>query len=205
MPITRLIVEWCSLTADRLRASAQVLALHCDVADEHSVRGSLSSCVAELGLPHLIVNSSSGNIIAPTERLSTRAWQTVVNSSLTGTANVILDVGKRLIAAKQGDGADGCLAVSPSLSPSASLLSICHPSCHLVESPCHSSPTNPHRQITFPPAMTPSHPSYHPATFPPVLSPCHPPVRTFPSHPISLPSQHVALPLSHHLFPDIML
>ena len=79
----------------------QVLALQCDVRDHTCVRSCVSECITEMGLPQIIINASSGNIIAPTERLSPNAWATVVDSTLTGTANVITDIGKRLISAHQ--------------------------------------------------------------------------------------------------------
>lgn len=53
------------------------------------------------GLPDIIVNNAAGNFIAPTERLSPKAFTTVINIVLNGTAYVTLDVGKRLIKAKK--------------------------------------------------------------------------------------------------------
>ncbi|KAI0237025.1 2,4-dienoyl-CoA reductase, mitochondrial [Lamellibrachia satsuma] len=91
-------------TADEISSvtNKNVLALQCDVRDVTCVRSCVSSCITEMGLPQIIINASSGNIIAPTERLSPNAWATVVDSTLTGTANVITDVGKRLISAHHG-------------------------------------------------------------------------------------------------------
>ena len=80
-----------------------MLPLQCDVRDVGIVRSCVSSCITEMGMPHIIINASSGNVIAPTERLSPNTWATVVDSTLTGTANVITDVGKRLISAHQGN------------------------------------------------------------------------------------------------------
>ncbi|KAK2192815.1 hypothetical protein NP493_22g04012 [Ridgeia piscesae] len=90
-------------TADEISSTTNnnVLALQCDVRDHTCVRSCVSECITEMGLPQIIINASSGNIIAPTERLSPNAWATVVDSTLTGTANVITDVGKRLISAHQ--------------------------------------------------------------------------------------------------------
>ena len=50
----------------------------------------------------MVVNNAAGNFIAPTERLSANAWRTIVDIVLNGTAQVTLEFGKRLIAAKQG-------------------------------------------------------------------------------------------------------
>ena len=44
----------------------------------------------------------TGNFISPTERLSPNAFKTVIDIVLNGTAYLTLDVGKRLIEAKQG-------------------------------------------------------------------------------------------------------
>ena len=56
-----------------------------------------------LGLPNIVINNAAGNFISPTERLSSNAFRTVVDIVLNGTANVTLDVSKRLIEAKQGE------------------------------------------------------------------------------------------------------
>ena len=80
----------------------QVLALCADVRQPLAVRDAVSNCVQEFGLPHIIINNSAGNFISPTERLSPNAWKTIVDIVLNGTANVTLDIGKRLISAKQG-------------------------------------------------------------------------------------------------------
>ncbi len=80
----------------------QVLALGCDVRNPNAVRDAVSSCFEKFGLPHVIINNAAGNFISPTERLSSNAWQTIIDIVLNGTANVTLEVGKRLIDAKQG-------------------------------------------------------------------------------------------------------
>jgi 2,4-dienoyl-CoA reductase len=80
----------------------QVKAIAGDVREPGSVREVVSECIEEMGLPHLVVNNAAGNFISPTERLSNNAWKTIVDIVLNGTANVTLDIGKRLIAANQG-------------------------------------------------------------------------------------------------------
>jgi len=62
----------------------------------------LSECLEKLGLPNIVINNAAGNFVSPTERLSTNAWKRVIDIVLNGTANVTLDIGKRLIAAGQG-------------------------------------------------------------------------------------------------------
>ena len=66
------------------------------------MKTAVSECIQHLGLPNIIVNNAAGNFACPTERLSNNAWKTIVDIVLNGTANVTLDIGKRLIAAKQG-------------------------------------------------------------------------------------------------------
>ena len=73
-----------------------------DVRDPAAVKTAVDTCVQEFGLPNIVINNAAGNFIAPSERLSPNAWKTVVDIVLNGTANVSLDIGKRLIAAKQG-------------------------------------------------------------------------------------------------------
>ena len=53
-------------------------------------------------LPSVVVNNAAGNFISPTERLSANAFKTIVDIVLLGTANVTLEIGKRLIEAEQG-------------------------------------------------------------------------------------------------------
>ena len=79
-----------------------VVPIQVDVRDPESVGRALDTVVSQLGLPHVVVNNAAGNFVAPTERLSSNACKTIVDIVLNGTLNVTLDVGKRLIKAKQG-------------------------------------------------------------------------------------------------------
>lgn len=75
-----------------------------DVRSPEDVSKAVDSCISKYGgLPHMIVNNAAGNFISPTERLSPNAWRTIVDIVLNGTANVTLEIGKRLIGAKQGN------------------------------------------------------------------------------------------------------
>ncbi|ELU08250.1 hypothetical protein CAPTEDRAFT_168082 [Capitella teleta] len=91
-------------TADDIqgRTGNRVKAIATDVREPGSVREVVSECIEEMGLPHLVVNNAAGNFISPTERISPNAWKTIIDIVLNGTANVTLDIGKRLIAANQG-------------------------------------------------------------------------------------------------------
>lgn len=73
-----------------------------DVRDPVSVENAVSLCVKEYGLPDIVINNAAGNFISPTERLSTNAWKTITDIVLNGTANVTLNIGKRLIKAEKG-------------------------------------------------------------------------------------------------------
>jgi len=79
-----------------------VLACSADIRDPEAVKMAIDKVEKELGLPSVIVNNAAGNFISPTERLSPNAFKTIIDIVLNGTANVTLDIGKRLIAAQQG-------------------------------------------------------------------------------------------------------
>eukprot|EP00112_Aurelia_sp_Birch-Aquarium-sp1_P022567 Seg640.3 transcript_id=Seg640.3/GoldUCD/mRNA.D3Y31 product="2 4-dienoyl-CoA reductase mitochondrial" protein_id=Seg640.3/GoldUCD/D3Y31 len=91
-------------TADEISSETgnQVFAVQGDVRDPTAVASALDAVEAELGLPHIVINNAAGNFISPFERLSPSAFKTVIDIVLLGTANVTLDIGKRLIKAKQG-------------------------------------------------------------------------------------------------------
>lgn len=73
-----------------------------DVRDPEAVKSALDAVEAELGLPNIVINNAAGNFISPFNRLSPNAFKTIIDIVLIGTANVTMDVGKRLIKAKQG-------------------------------------------------------------------------------------------------------
>ena len=80
-----------------------MIATAADVRQADSVEAAVTECTRILGLPTLIINNAAGNFISPTEKLSPNAWRTIVDIVLNGTANVTLDIGKRLIDAGTGD------------------------------------------------------------------------------------------------------
>jgi 2,4-dienoyl-CoA reductase len=53
-------------------------------------------------LPSVVINNAAGNFISPTERLSANAFKTIIDIVMLGSANVTLEIGKRLIEADQG-------------------------------------------------------------------------------------------------------
>lgn len=91
-------------TAQELESQTgnRVFACSADVRDPAAVKDAVDKVEKELGLPTIIVNNAAGNFVSPTERLSPNAFKTVIDIVLTGTANVTLDIGKRLIEAQKG-------------------------------------------------------------------------------------------------------
>ena len=83
-----------------------MIPLQADVRDPTAVRSAIDSCVSDVGLPTIVINNAAGNFISPAQRLSPNAFKVIVDIDLLGTANVILDVGKRLIKSEKGYDSD---------------------------------------------------------------------------------------------------
>ena len=82
---------------------ANIIPLACDIRDASAVKETVNRMQDLTGqLPSVVVNNAAGNFISPTERLSSNAFKTIVDIVLLGTANVTLEIGKRLIEAEQG-------------------------------------------------------------------------------------------------------
>jgi NAD(P)-dependent dehydrogenase (short-subunit alcohol dehydrogenase family) len=90
-------------TADELMAETggQVLALQCDVRKYNEVEAMLDATVKKFGGVDSLLNNAAGNFISPTERLSNRAFDTIVDIVLRGSYNCTLALGKYWIANKQ--------------------------------------------------------------------------------------------------------
>jgi NAD(P)-dependent dehydrogenase (short-subunit alcohol dehydrogenase family) len=78
-----------------------VLPVQCDVADYSSVEKMLKETIDKFGKIDVLVNNAAGNFISPTERLSNRAFDTIINIALKGTYNCTLAFGKNWIDKKQ--------------------------------------------------------------------------------------------------------
>lgn len=78
-----------------------VLPVQCDVSDYASVEKLLKTSVDKFGKVDGVVNNAAGNFISPTERLSNRAFDIIVNIVLKGTYNTTLAFGKHWIEQKQ--------------------------------------------------------------------------------------------------------
>ncbi len=79
----------------------EVFPVQCDVSDYKSVENLLSKSIKKFGAVDGLVNNAAGNFISPTERLSNRAFDIIVNIVLRGTYNCTLAFGKHWIEAKQ--------------------------------------------------------------------------------------------------------
>ncbi|MCH7415311.1 SDR family oxidoreductase [Belliella sp. R4-6] len=79
----------------------KVLALACDVREIDQVEKMWTDAVEHFGQIHAVLNNAAGNFISPTERLSTNAFNTVLDIVLKGTSQVTLTAGKYWIKEKQ--------------------------------------------------------------------------------------------------------
>ena len=73
----------------------------CDVRDYDQVDKVIKTTQETLGPINILLNNAAGNFVSPTERLSHRAFDTVVDIVLKGTYNFTLCMGKGWIAQKK--------------------------------------------------------------------------------------------------------
>lgn len=78
-----------------------VLGLSCDVRSYDDVEKMVNAGIEKFGKIDALVNNAAGNFVSPTERLSHRAVDTIVDIVLRGSYNCTLALGKKWIAAKQ--------------------------------------------------------------------------------------------------------
>jgi NAD(P)-dependent dehydrogenase (short-subunit alcohol dehydrogenase family) len=79
----------------------KVLAVACDVRKYEEIENVIRTAESEFGQIHGVLNNAAGNFISPTERLSHRAFDIVVDIVLKGTYYTTLAAGKNWIAKKQ--------------------------------------------------------------------------------------------------------
>ncbi|MDB5282861.1 MAG: family oxidoreductase [Bacteroidota bacterium] len=98
-------IDVLKATADELmkETGGQVLAVQCDVRKYDEVEAMLAATLAKFGKVDTLVNNAAGNFISPTERLSARAFDTVVDIVLRGSYNCTLALGKHWLKEKQTD------------------------------------------------------------------------------------------------------
>ena len=90
-------------TANELEkeTGAKVLPVACDVRKYEEIESVLKQAEDNFGPVHGVVNNAAGNFISPTERLSHRAFDIVVDIVLKGTYYTTLAAGKNWIKNKQ--------------------------------------------------------------------------------------------------------
>lgn len=79
----------------------KVFPIACDVRDYSSIETVIEKTVNHFGQVDGVLNNAAGNFISPTERLSAKAFDTVIDIVLKGTCNFTLAMGKHWIAQKQ--------------------------------------------------------------------------------------------------------
>lgn len=78
-----------------------VLPVQCDVRDYEQVENVLKMTEERFGQINGLLNNAAGNFVSPTERLSNRAFDTIIDIVLKGTTNFTLALGKKWIEQKQ--------------------------------------------------------------------------------------------------------
>jgi NAD(P)-dependent dehydrogenase (short-subunit alcohol dehydrogenase family) len=90
-------------TANELKSQTggRVLPVVCDVRKYEEIVNVIKETENEFGQIHGVLNNAAGNFISPTERLSHRAFDIIVDIVLKGTYYMTLAIGKNWIEKKQ--------------------------------------------------------------------------------------------------------
>lgn len=83
------------------KTNGKVLPVQCDVRNYDQVEQMLQTTINEYGKVDGLLNNAAGNFISPTERLSSNAFDTIIDIVLKGTKNCTLAFGKHWISTKQ--------------------------------------------------------------------------------------------------------
>ncbi len=96
-------IEVLEATATELEkeTGGKVLPIACDVRKYEEIENVITKTEAEFGKIDGVLNNAAGNFISPTERLSHRAFDIVIDIVLRGTYNFTLAAGKNWIKKKQ--------------------------------------------------------------------------------------------------------
>jgi len=78
-----------------------VFPVACDIRHYEEVENLLSKSIEKYGKVDALLNNAAGNFISPTERLSSNAFDTIIDIVLKGTKNCTLAFGKHWIKEKQ--------------------------------------------------------------------------------------------------------
>jgi len=81
----------------KAQTGGNVLAVPCDVRKYDEIERVIAHTEKEFGVLHAVVNNAAGNFISPTEKLSHRAFDIVVDIVLRGTYYTTLAAGKNWI------------------------------------------------------------------------------------------------------------
>ena len=84
-----------------LQTGGKVLPIVCDVRKYEEILNVIAETETRFGEIHGVLNNAAGNFISPTERLSHRAFDIVVDIVLKGTYYMTLAIGKHWIVKKQ--------------------------------------------------------------------------------------------------------
>jgi NAD(P)-dependent dehydrogenase (short-subunit alcohol dehydrogenase family) len=100
--ITSRKIDVLNETAKELadQTKGNILPVQCDVTDYNQVENLLNTSLEKYGKVDVLVNNAAGNFISPTERLSNRAFDIIINIVLKGTYNCTLAFGKHWIEKK---------------------------------------------------------------------------------------------------------
>ncbi len=83
------------------KTGGTVLPVQCDVRHYDQVEAMLQTTLDTFGKVDGLLNNAAGNFISPTERLSSNAFDTIIDIVLKGTKNCTLAFGKHWIKIKQ--------------------------------------------------------------------------------------------------------
>ncbi|AXT60447.1 SDR family oxidoreductase [Aquimarina sp. AD10] len=100
--ITSRNLEKLQNTAKELEAETggTCLAVQCDVREYDQVEAMRNKVIETFGTVDVLLNNAAGNFISPTERLSHRAFDIIIDIVLKGTKNCTLAFGKHWIDTK---------------------------------------------------------------------------------------------------------
>ncbi|HQV52369.1 MAG: SDR family oxidoreductase [Flavobacteriales bacterium] len=92
-------------TAMELEAETggKVFPIACDIRRAEEVDAMVAAVVGHYGKVDGLINNAAGNFISPTERLSSKAFETIIGIVLMGTVNCTLAFGKHWIKQKERD------------------------------------------------------------------------------------------------------
>lgn len=83
------------------KTGGEVFPIACDIRNYDEVESMLSQTIEKYGKVDGLLNNAAGNFISPTERLSSNAFDTIIDIVLKGTKNCTLAFGKHWIKEKE--------------------------------------------------------------------------------------------------------